>query len=246
MGCMFEAERQLSRKELWALALKMYPRSEKKLKAWKEEDWERFEKRLFDVSEFMRKLQGAFARWYNRTYDRKGRFWGDRFKSTLLADGGAVLDAMLYVDLNPVRAGLEERPEAYAGSSFYLRALGKAPWLADLRLCLDANNEKEALDTYRRLLYYRGAVRTRGEQAAISPALLAAEEARGFKESGIFLRRLRHFTDGLVVGGETVVRQQLVKLKRAGRFLRRKNPIAQAGGNAFSAREQRSHFVAMS
>jgi hypothetical protein len=59
----------------------------------------------------MRNIQSAFARWYNQTYDRRGRFWGGRFKSVYLQDSNAVLDCMLYVDLNPVRAGLVERPE---------------------------------------------------------------------------------------------------------------------------------------
>jgi putative transposase len=59
-----------------------------------DEQWERFRQRLFDVSELMRNIQSAFARWYNRTYDWRGRLWADRFKSVYLEKGNAVLDCM--------------------------------------------------------------------------------------------------------------------------------------------------------
>jgi hypothetical protein len=32
---------------------------------------------------------------------------------------------LLYIDLNPVRAGIVERPEEWKGSSVYLREIGK-------------------------------------------------------------------------------------------------------------------------
>jgi hypothetical protein len=90
----------------------MYPSkaSQIQIDGWTEEEWERFRQRLFDVSELMRNIQSSFARWYNRSYDRRGRFWADRFKSVFLETETAVLDCMLYVELNPVRAGLVERP----------------------------------------------------------------------------------------------------------------------------------------
>ena len=82
--------------------------SRKVLECWPEARWKRLQEHLFDVSEFVRKVQGAFATWYNRTFNRKGHLWGDRFKSTLLGGPEAVLDAALYVELNAVRAGLVE------------------------------------------------------------------------------------------------------------------------------------------
>ncbi len=133
--CKFECAREVSRTELRRRAHILYPSeaSRNRIKCWSESKWQRFEERLFDVSEYMRSVQSSFARWYNRTFQRRGRFWADRFKSVLLQGPDSLLDCMLYVDLNPVRAGLVERPEQWKGSSIYLRELGHDSWLMPLQ-----------------------------------------------------------------------------------------------------------------
>ena len=242
--CRFDKPRKLSKAELWERALKFYPRHEKALKFWSDLRWQRFSKRIFDVSEFMRNIQSAFAIWYNRKFSRKGRFWADRFKSTLLLDSQAVLDAVLYVDLNGVRAGLAERPEDYKPCSAYLREIRADRWLIPLGQFMNKGLDGLYRE-YKGLLYYRGAIQTKHYQKVISPRVLRKEEARGFKESGVYLNKLRYFTDGVVLGAKQLVQEKLKALCDTGHIKRRQKPKDQEEGCQHSLREQRINFVSL-
>lgn len=239
----FEAYRTLNPDELRERALRLYPGSEIEIDQWPQEKWDRLQERLFDVSEFMRNLHSAFGRWYNKTYQRFGRFWAERFKSTLLENTQALLDAMLYVELNAVRAGLVQRPEEWEGGSLYLREIGQDDWLMPLTELFD-KTAKRALTEYRSLIYYRGAVPTKPGQAAISQRIIKEEEARGFKVNGVYSRRLRYFVDGVVIGSEGFVRHHIERLRDTGAYTQRKHPIGHKDGPHLFLREQRSTAIA--
>ena len=122
--------RILSREELYERARLLYRDPDQVLQS--QRQWQRFNGRIFDVSEFMRNVQQSYTKWYNRRYRRRGSLWGERFKSAILGGQQSILDALLYVELNPVRSGLVERPEDWQWSSAAVRALSQDDWLVPL------------------------------------------------------------------------------------------------------------------
>ncbi|MCC5842520.1 MAG: hypothetical protein JJT96_20555 [Opitutales bacterium] len=108
--------------------------------------------RLGNLSWFMRGLSEQIARRANQEDSCAGRFWEGRFKCQRLADAGAVAACMAYVDLNPVRAGLEETPEAseYCGVGDRLRARRGRAELAAWKA--SGGDESSATEVQKRML----------------------------------------------------------------------------------------------
>lgn len=237
----FEAFRPLSPEQLYQRARLLYPNPDRVLRTPRQ--WQRFHRRLFDLSEFMRNLQQSYAKWYNQHYRRRGSFWAERFKSSILSDQQALLNALLYVELNPVRARLVSSPEQWRWGSAHCRAHRQDSWLIPLEELLGAETDPEKLYAdYRGLLYHRGAIRMRTETTSIPQDLLRREHQRGFRRPGAYRKRLRFFTEALVLGSRLQVEDWIRDLRRRGYYLRRKHSIVLKldQTTVYALREQRN------
>ena len=67
----------------------------------------------------------------NAEDNASGRFWERGFKSQALLDKAALIAAMAYVDLNPIRAGMAETPEESGYTAIQQRILEQDPDIAN-------------------------------------------------------------------------------------------------------------------
>lgn len=80
---------------------------------------ERYLRRMWDISLFMKTLKQRFTQWFNKTHKRKGTLWEERFRSVLVQSAGEPLRAMAaYIDLNPIRAEMVNDPADYRWCGF--------------------------------------------------------------------------------------------------------------------------------
>lgn len=77
------------------------------------------------ISLMMQSLGRQYVRYYNHTYKRTGTLWEGRYKSCLVQTSDYLLHCYRYIELNPVRAGMVNRPEDYVWSSYAANALGR-------------------------------------------------------------------------------------------------------------------------
>jgi hypothetical protein len=80
--------------------------------------FERYTKRMHNLSLFMKGLLQRFTRWFNKENGLRGTLWEERFHSVIVEGGLACRTMAAYIDLNPVRAGICKLPEDYRWSSY--------------------------------------------------------------------------------------------------------------------------------
>jgi len=78
---------------------------------------ELWRRRMHDVSQFVKTYKELVNIAYKAMTNHVGSIWSGRFASTLVEDGEYLATCVRYVELNPVRAGMVHRAEAYAYSS---------------------------------------------------------------------------------------------------------------------------------
>lgn len=69
------------------------------------------------VPQMMQAVGRRYVRYFNDRHGRTGTLWEGRYRSTLIQSERYLLACMAYLDLNPVRAGMVQVPDAYAWSS---------------------------------------------------------------------------------------------------------------------------------
>jgi REP element-mobilizing transposase RayT len=169
--------------------------------------------KLSNLSEFVREIKVGFARYYNRRNNRRGYFWGDRFKSVIVEKGETLINCLAYIDLNPLRAGIVKRPDEYRWNSlgYHMQTGNKDNFLSlDFGLqefgVLDA---RQRLRGYRRYVYEAGAVdrSETGKRKVINEAVVEKERKRQFRISRIdrFQYKTRYFTDSGIIGSKEFV-----------------------------------------
>jgi putative transposase len=186
--------------------------------------------KLGNLSEYIKGIKQCFAWWYNRNHNRRGYFWSDRFKSVLIESGESLLNCLGYIDLNPVRAGLVQRPEDYRWCSLGYRVQqgNRDGFLSFSGIYEDEDEEvenekgegsvvkvkvkvkkreQERLRKYRAFVYEVGGEVAKPGQARINENLLKTEKNRDFElpKSEIFLYRWRYFSDSLVLGSKSFI-----------------------------------------
>lgn len=117
-----------------------------------------YKARMNDLSVFLKELKQRFSIWFNRTHDRIGTLWAERFKSVLVQGGRQAMAAVAaYIDLNPVRAGLVEDPADYYPLCGYAAALrGKGVERDGLCRAMLNPDWRTAQPEYRAILYGKG------------------------------------------------------------------------------------------
>ena len=99
------------------------------------------------LSRVMQSVGRKYVRYINHSYQRTGTLWEGRFKASLIYDEDYFLICSKYIELNPVRAGMVDEPDAYHWSSYSHNALAVIDHLIqphDLYLALGSTDTERA------------------------------------------------------------------------------------------------------
>ena len=102
---------------------------------------------LNDISEFIKKINIKFAMSYNKSLERVGHVFQDRYRSENIYNDNHLMQAISYVHNNPIKAGLVKNISDYKWSS-YLEYFSKRDSIVSQNmksLVLDVVGSKKSL-----------------------------------------------------------------------------------------------------
>ena len=110
-----------------------------------------------NLATVMRRINGTYARYFNKRHDRRGYLFGDRYKSLATQELDYLRELIRYVHLNPLRAGIVDsidRLKSYRWSGHRALQGGECyPWHdADSALKRFGNSRTAAQKVYLRFL----------------------------------------------------------------------------------------------
>lgn len=77
------------------------------------------------ISKTLQSVGRRYVQYFNSRYKRTGTLWEGRYKATIIDSEQYLLTCMRYIELNPVRAGMVNKPNEYPWSSYTANAEGK-------------------------------------------------------------------------------------------------------------------------
>ena len=177
--------------------------------------------KLSSLSEFVKEIKQSFSRYYNKKHHRRGTLWSERFKSLIVENGETLINCLAYIDLNPIRAGLVDRPEDYRWNSlgYHIQTGNKDNFLSlDFGLLeFGVLDPEERLKGYRRYVYEAGALDHpgKGQARVIDNDIVEHERKKNYEIKRIdrFRYRTRYFTDSGIIGTKEFVSKNYMRFK---------------------------------
>jgi len=164
-----------------------------------------------DLSQYMKLLKQRFSIWFNKSHQRYGTLWSERFRSVLVEGVGRVLQTMAaYIDLNCVRAGLVEDPKDYRFCGYAEATSGNEAARDGIGLVCGERKWIETQSAYRKLLFGTGVgPREKGGGISIEAFKRVMAEGGKLPLADALRCRIRYFTNGAVLGSKAFVETQL-------------------------------------
>ena len=152
----------------------------------------------------MHGINGSYTGYFNRRYKRSGHLFQGRYRGILIERDAYLVPLSRYIHLNPVRAGIVEKPEEYTWSSYpgYLNEKKGHEWVECSWVLSQFGNEKDkARRGYRK--YMEEVLKTRVENPMNK---LYGKTVLGEKS---FIEKVKKMVKGKPISRDIVERKRL-------------------------------------